>query len=164
MNDKTSIDISPERSNELIRSLNQATDNELPASVRGGILAAGSAILTDLIEVVTDYFGEAENEGWPGIHAVRLLGEIKDPRAIPTLLDCLKQSDIMEFIQEDSSQALAKFGDAALEPCLTAYDATTDDEYRTSLAMVLSKLGLHDERILKILIHVLHQQTSLGAP
>ncbi len=75
----------------------RATKKELSAKLRGEILAQGTEAVQSLIEILLDdELGMAESpaEGWPPIHAVDLLADLKATAAIEPMLDLLVEVDV----------------------------------------------------------------------
>jgi hypothetical protein len=146
---------------DLVERLWELAD-DFPQELREACLVAGTALVSDLLhqlEVVLD----ADARGWPSIHAVELLGTIGDSRAAPILLRCLKQSEEIERLHHEASQALVKLGSSALESCLAAYADSSDDAFRDEIACVLDGFETRDDRIYEILLDTLERTPELGA-
>jgi hypothetical protein len=62
-----------------------------------------------------------------------------------------------------AAAALRTLGPAALEGCLAAYATTTNAAFCDRLAGVMSRGGVHDERIYACLVETLQRTTELGA-
>jgi hypothetical protein len=105
---------------------------------------------------------QAEPEG-ALFHAVDLLGALGDVRAVPILLRCLAHDDLFDGLAPQAAAALRTLGPAALESCLAAYAMTTDEAFRDRLAGVMSRCGVHDERIYACLVETLQRSPELGA-
>jgi SEC-C motif-containing protein len=147
----------------LVRDL-RAQEGALPAALRRQCLAAGAAIVPALIALLeaalTD--DQAEPEG-ALFHAVDLLGALGDARAVPILLRCLEHDELFEGLAPPAAAALRTLGPAALEGCLAAYATTTNEAFRDRLAGVLSRCGVHDERLYACLVETLQRTPELGA-
>jgi SEC-C motif len=147
----------------LVRDL-RAQQGALPEALRRQCVAAGTAMVPALIALLEAALAEdqAEPEG-ALFHAVDLLGALGDARAVPILLRCLAHDDVFDGLALPAAAALRTLGPAALEGCLAAYATTTDDAFRDRLAGVLSRCGVHDERIYACLVETLQRTPELGA-
>jgi SEC-C motif len=147
----------------IVRDL-RAQEGALPEALRRQCLAAGAAMVPALIALLeaglTD--DQAEPEG-ALFHAVDLLGALGDARAVPILLRCLEHDDLFDGLALPAAAALHTLGPAALEGCLAAYAMTTNEAFRDRLAGVLSRCGVHDERIYALLVETLQRTPELGA-
>jgi hypothetical protein len=147
----------------LIQAL-RAQEGALPEALRRQCVAAGAAVVPALIALLEA--GLADDQAEPEgalFHAVDLLGALGDARAVPILLRCLAHDDLGDGLAPQASAALRTLGPAALEGCLTAYASATDEAFRNRLAGVLSRCGVHDERIYACLIETLQRTPELGA-
>jgi hypothetical protein len=71
----------------------RSTSETMPAELRSGIVARGAAVAPDLLAVLEDPALAAEDSpagGWPPIHAVDLLVELRAEPAIGPLLKLLR--------------------------------------------------------------------------
>jgi hypothetical protein len=105
---------------------------------------------------------QAEPEG-ALFHAVDLLGALGEARAVPILLRCLEQIDRFDGLAPPAATPLRALGPAALEGCLAAYAMTTNEAFRDRLAGVMSRCGVHDERLDACLVETLPRTPELGA-
>ena len=147
----------------LVRDL-RAQDGALPADLRRQCLAAGAAMVPALIALLEA--GLADDQAAPEgalFHAVDLLGALGDARAVPILLRCLAHDDLFDGLAPPAAAALHTLGPAALEGCLAAYAMTTSEDLRDRLAGVLSRCGVHDERLYACLVETLQRTPELGA-
>src|SRR5918999_1374176 len=147
----------------LVRDL-RAQAEALPEALRRQGMAAGAAMVPALIALLEAGLADdrAEPEG-ALCHAVDLLGALGDARAVPILLRCLAHDDRFDGLAPPAAAALRTLGPAALEGCLAAYAMTTDEAFRDRLAGVLSRCGVHDERIYACLVETLQRTPELGA-
>jgi hypothetical protein len=147
----------------LVRDL-RAQEGALPEALRRQCLAAGAAMVPALIAFLEAGLADdqAEPEGTP-FHAVDLLGALGDAREVPILLQCLAHDDLFDGLAPQAAAALRTLGPAALEGCLTAYASATDEAFRDRLAGVMSRYGVHDERIYACLVETLQRTPELGA-
>jgi SEC-C motif len=147
----------------LVRAL-RAQDGALPEALRRQCMAAGAAMVPALIALLEAGLvdDQAEPEG-ALFHAVDLLGALGEARAVPILLRCLEHDDLFDGLAPPAAAALRALGPAALEGCLAAYAMTTNEAFRDRLAGVLSRCGVHDERIYACLVETLQRTPELGA-
>jgi hypothetical protein len=147
----------------LVRDL-RAEEGALPEALRRQCLAAGAAVVPALIALLEAALADdqAEPEG-ALFHAVDLLGALGDARAVPILLRCLAHDDLFDGLAPQAAAALPTLGPVALEGCLAAYAMTTDEAFRDCLAGVMSRCGVHDERIYARLVETLQRTPELGA-
>jgi hypothetical protein len=147
----------------LVRAL-RAQEGALPEALRRQCVAAGAAMVPALIALLEA--GLADDQAEPEgalFHAVDLLSTLGDARAVPILLRCLEHDDLFDGLALPAAAALRTLGPAALEGCLAAYAMTTNAAFRDRLAGVLSRCGVHDERIYTCLGETLQRTPELGA-
>jgi hypothetical protein len=147
----------------LVRNL-RAQAEALPETLRRQCMAAGAAIVPALIALLEDALADdqAALEGTM-FRAVDLLGALGDARAVPILLRCLEHDDLFDGLAPPAAAALRTLGPAALEGCLAAYAMTPHEAFRDRLAGVLSRCGVHDERLYACLVETLQRTPELGA-
>lgn len=143
------------------------TGEELPLSLRDEVLALGSGVVAELIELARDEEAGADDapgEGWPPIHAVDLLIDLKAEAAIEPLLRVLSTATYDALIYNRISLRLPELGAAVVEPALRlAHDEDIDAEFFDSLCCVLSETGVRDERIFECLCKHFESSSVLGA-
>ena len=140
------------------------SEGELPAAIRNPLLAAGATVVPALIPLVESALADDQTDlGWAPLHAVELLGALGDARAVPVLLRCLDHEDELDLLVQQAAAALHRLGALALDRCLGAYATTPRDAFRDRLAGVMSRWGLHDERIYAALLDTLQRTPELGA-
>jgi hypothetical protein len=147
----------------LVRDL-RAQEGALPEALRRQCLAAGAVMVPALIALLEA--GLADDQAEPEgalFHAVDLLGALGDARAVPILLRCLEHDDLFDGLASPAAAALRTLGPLALEGCLAAYATKTDEAFRDRLAGVLSRCGVHDERLYACLVETLQRTPELGA-
>jgi hypothetical protein len=147
----------------LVRHL-WAQAEALPEALRRQCLAAGAAVVPALITLLEDAL--ADDQAAPEgalFHAVDLLGALREARAVPILLRCLEHDDLFDGLALPAAAALRTLGPAALEGCLAAYAMTTNAAFRDRLAGVMSRCGVHDERLYACLVETLQRTPELGA-
>src|SRR5687767_4815891 len=129
---------------EAIARLRRTTE-QLPASLRAQLVAAGAEAVPQLVALLEDRDGwqhDAAGGGWPPIHAVEILGEIGDPRAVAPLIAAARDTGELDILDHAVWLALPKYGVAALEPLLAAHDESSDDGDRIAFCIVLAQLGV----------------------
>lgn len=133
---------------------------------RDQIQKLGEAAVPALISILLDEDLQLEDSpggGWVPIHAVDLLATFNTEEAIEPMLKAFRTTESLTMMHDHLLRGLGGMGSQVLEPALRAYTNTDDDEYRLSLCCVLSRLGVHDDRIFDLLIRLLHQDVELGA-
>ena len=153
--------VSPQALVQRLRDL----DEELPEALRAQCLAAGASIVPDLMVLLEDELrvDEASDDGWAPLHAAELLGTLGDARAIPVLLRCLGEGDVLDIFHQKLVDALLAMGHLAAPACLEAYTTRTDEALRNSIAEVLCRAETRDERIYDVLLDTLKRSPELGA-
>jgi hypothetical protein len=116
---------------------------EIPDDLLDDILSRGPELVPELIDAL-------EDEGWAAIHAVEILGELRDDRAIEPLLDLLARSPARDVVHDRLLVILPRFGDAIVEAALAR-----------RVAPVLAACGARDERILALLLDELDERPEL---
>jgi SEC-C motif len=148
---------------ELLHQLRGA-EGELSTAIRTPLLAAGATVVPALITLVESALADEQTDlGWAPLHAIELLGALGDARAVPVLLRCLDHEDELDLLVQQAAAALHRLGALALDRCLGAYATTPRDAFRDRLAGVMSRWGLHDERIYAALLETLQRTPELGA-
>lgn len=133
----------------------RCTSEQLPDDLREQLVTAGSEAVPSLLAILEDRAGwqeDAAGDGWPPIHAATILGEIRDPRSVAPMIDCLHETDALDVLANALWLALPKHGVAALEPLLAVCDEIDDPHERLSFCIVLGELGVRDERIFERLL------------
>ena len=144
----------------LVRDL-RIQGGALPEALRQQCLAAGVPALTARLEA-----GLANEQAEPEgalFHAVDRLGALGEARAAPILLRCLEHDDLFDGLALQAAAALRTLDPAALEGCLAAYATTPTETFRDRLAGVMSRCGVHNERIYALLVETLPRTPKLGA-
>jgi hypothetical protein len=138
----------------------------LSAGTRAAIVADGEAAIVALIAVLRDpdvVAVDSVGEGWAPIHAATLVGELRATAAVPVLLEVLEDSAYDNVIYSNCIYALKAIGAAVLEPSLAAITEDASDDFSAALGEVLCALGVHDERILVVLLAGLKREPELFA-
>jgi len=140
-------------------------DKAMPDVLREQFIAAGGAVVPELIGVVEAALAEeqGEEESLASLYAARLLGALGDERAIPVLMRCLPTSEEFDGLCYEAVKALVAIGPAAIDRCIEAYAATNDENVRDSVLDVLGKSPKPDERIYEVFLDTLERSPELGA-
>jgi hypothetical protein len=130
------------------------TGERLPKELRRDILHLGDAAVTALLEILEDETLaqiDSPGKGWAPIHAAELLGDLRAAIAVEPMLRTLALTDPLDILHDRMLSSLPKIGAPVVEPALRAA-ASADDEVLDSVAAVLAKVGLRDDRILDLLL------------
>ncbi|HEY8079202.1 MAG TPA: SEC-C metal-binding domain-containing protein [Labilithrix sp.] len=145
------------------------TPDRLPPELREEILAHGTSAIPELLEILTDDDDsdadeETPGSGWPAIHAVDLLVDLRATAAIEPMLDVLLDTDFDDIIHDRILLRLPELGGDVLEPALARLEQTADDDEDAihSLGVVVSKLGVKDERVFHVLCEIFDDEPSFG--
>jgi len=144
----------------------RTTKEKLPPELRAQILALGAAAVLPLIEIVKDEplgMSESPAEGWPPIHAVELLADLRAAEAVEPMLDVLVETDFDNVINSRLMGRLPDFGAAVLEPALLRLEDADERDVAYALVAVLAKLGVKDERIFDAICDVFDEDVVFGA-
>jgi hypothetical protein len=118
----------------------------------------------DPAENCTECGDQHDNREWARFHAVDLLTELREPRAVGAMLRLLAHTPSDDPLHDKIVERLPEFGGAALEPILSALAETTkESETAESLCCIVSTLGVRDERILRALLDLLRVHRRAGA-
>jgi len=142
------------------------TAKTLPAELRAEVLALGARAVPDIVALLDDNTASLEGspgDGWPPIHAVELLAEMKALEAIEPMLRALVRTDWMSILHDRIIHWLPEFGAPVLEPGLALLDKAQDQESRRSLCAVLAKLGVRDDRLYRALCQAFEESPTSGA-
>jgi hypothetical protein len=128
------------------------TGEVLPPALRDRILALGEAVVPGLIELLRDestWEEDAPGEGWPPIHAVDLLADLKASEAVEPMIRAVLAGDWDEILPDRATLRLPELGPAVLEPTLRALEEDISEPGRDRLCDVIAKLGVRDERVFR---------------
>ena len=140
------------------------TDRALPEALQDQILAAGSASLAGLIQVLEDTLDDDEaDHGWAPMHAAKLLGMLGDAQAVPVLLQMLEHYEVIDGYHQEAEDALVALGHPATQACLEAYPMASNEDLRQGIVAVLSHTNEKNERIFHIQLEFFEQSMELGA-
>lgn len=144
----------------------RTTREKLSSELRTQILALGREAVPALLAILDDEdLGASDSaaEGWPPIHAVSLLAELRAPEAIRPMLEILAGASWEEILHSRLVVRLPDFGAAVVEPALEILANAEEPSARHSLCCVLSKVGVHDDRIFDSLCDLFDDDEALGA-
>jgi hypothetical protein len=144
----------------------RSTGEKLPEDLKATILALGRTAVPSLVALLEDEDladEDAPGDGWPPVHAVRLLGELKAEEAIQPFLRLLGEKDEDTWLFNDAEINLPKIGPAIVEPVLAAFDEADDPDDMGPLAYALANCGAKNDRIYEALVEFFHQNEFLGA-
>jgi len=126
------------------------TGETLADELRTRILSLGVAAIPPLVALVEDDDAAAEDapgEGWPPIHAVDLLADLRAEEAIVPMLRALRGGDMDDILSSRIAVRLPVFGAAALEPVLAELSGNRNTNRVVGLCAILANLGVKDERV-----------------
>ena len=148
---------------ELLSKLEELGD-QVPMEIVQAILAKEPEAVIPLCDVLqnNNYWEAGDNRHWMPLHAVKLLGMLADPRALPQLVNALIQAYEVEddWIMEDLPTVFGRIGLPAishLEKFIHAYGM--DNEYlwsRSTAANGLVAIALNYPHEQKHIITFLH--------
>jgi hypothetical protein len=126
------------------------TGEILADEIRVRIMSLGAAAIPPLIALLEDEDAAAEDspgQGWPPIHAVDLLADLRAEEAIEPMLVALSGGDMDDILSSRIAVRLPSFGPAALEPTLAELSKTRDTQRAVILCAILARLGVKEERV-----------------
>ncbi|MFL5353476.1 SEC-C metal-binding domain-containing protein [Archangium sp.] len=138
----------------------------LPEPVSEDILSLGTEAVEPLVEILRDEplaDVMAPGEGFPPVHAARLLARLGAPGAVSPLVRRLMQTEPGELLYDTLLYALGDFGPGAVPEALGALALARDEDERLGLLCVLARSGHRDERILAALLEQLQGDVTQGA-
>jgi hypothetical protein len=159
------LSIIPERDDDPLVTF-RATGEKLPPELRERILALGEAMVPRLVEILADEdlgLEDAPGDGWPPIHAVDLLADLRAVDAAAPMLRVLARTSWDEIVHDRLVMRLPELGAAVLEPALAELGRSTDPDLHGSFCAVLAKLGVRDERIYAELCALFEEDEIAGA-
>ncbi len=142
------------------QTLLRKNSKALSSDARAAILELGAEAVPALLALAQD---ANLVDVWAPLHAIELLGELKATAAIPLLLKLVLETAPEAYDLNDALVlALAKMGDAVVEPALDVYASAEDWKLRHSIADILAHSGVRDERIFQLFVKGLDEDPSLG--
>jgi len=143
----------------------RTTGADFPEELENAILALGQAAVPSLIALLEDKalgFVDTPGDGWPPIHAARLLGELRAEEAIQPFLRLLREGDEESVLLDQAELNLPKIGPAIVEPVFTALAEADDEDEIGRLVYALANCGAKDERIFAELVAFFRDEPFLG--
>ena len=144
----------------------RTTGEVLPPALRDRILAVGEAVVPGLIGLLQDestWEEDAPGDGWPPIHAVDLLADLKATEAVEPMVRAALAGDWDEILPDRATLRLPELGPAVLEPALRALVQDISESGRDRLCDVIAKLGVRDERVFRHLCEMFERNPDIGA-
>ena len=138
----------------------------LPDDLRQEILDLNAAATPALLEILENEElarSASPGEGWAPVHAARLLGELRAADAVQPMLRLLADTDPMDVLHDRIILSLPEIGEPVVEPALRAYAGSDDPDFKASVASVLARTGVRDDRIFALLLENLRTAPSHGA-
>jgi len=142
------------------------TGETLADELRARILSLGAAAVLPLIALLEDENAAADDapgQGWPPIHAVDLLADLRAEVAIAPMLVALRGGDMDDILSSRIAVRLTAFGAAALEPMLAELSNIRDIERAVPICAILANLGVKDERVWAALSECFDDEPFLSA-
>jgi hypothetical protein len=163
----------------LVRRLKTA-GSDLPKDLAEQIVARRAETTPLLLEMLSAHSAPPENAPADGaceecgvqhddleyarLHAVDLLAQIGDPRAIDAMLAVLASAPGGESIHDKVVEGLPHFGPVAIDAILRALArAPKNSDTAEAMCCVLAALGVRDPRILQALLDLLKVRTREAA-
>jgi hypothetical protein len=144
----------------------RTTGETLPAALRNRILSLGRTVVPDLIELLRDestWLEDAPGEGWPPIHTVDLLVDLKATEAIAPMISAVLACDWDDILFSHLVVGLPKLGSDVLEPALEALEGDVSEAASEGLCDAIAKLGVRDERVFRHLRGLFERNPDLAA-
>ena len=108
--------------------------------------------------VVEDAVGELElraDEAVDPLNAATLLGAIGDPKAIPALVETLKDNN--KLVRREASTSLSRMGEAAVDPLI---ETLNDDDWKVRGAAAWALGNIGDEKAIPELEKLLDDESG----
>lgn len=139
---------------------------QLSTKVQSQVLALGEHAIPQLVDLLRNHQladQSAPGSGWVPVHAVHLLGALRAAAAVEPMLDLLADGDGTDCLSEAIVDSLAEMGPTVLDRLLQAQPRFAKPNQLNLVNVVLSKLGVHDPRVLAILLDELKRSPDIGA-
>lgn len=154
---------------ELLHKLEELGDRA-PVELIKAILSRGQELVLPLGKILQEkrYWEASDDTRWMPVHAVKLLGIIADPQALPQLINALVLADEMDndWIMEDLPTVFGRIGPPAIEPLIEFIQAHRgDSEFqwpRIDAADGLVAIAIHHQRERERVLPYLHELLSEG--
>lgn len=142
------------------------TGETLADELRARILSSGAAAIPSLLALLQDADAAAEDgpgQGWPPIHAVDLLADLKAEEAIVPMLGVLRSGDMDDILSSRIAVRLPTLGAAVFEPVLAELSGIRDTDRAVTLCAILANIGVKDERVWLELSKCFREEPHLSA-
>jgi tetratricopeptide (TPR) repeat protein len=154
---------------ELLQKLEELGDRA-PAELIQAILSRGQEVVLPLSKILQErrYWEASDDTRWMPVNAVKMLGIIADPQALPQLINTLVLVDEMDndWIIEDLPTVFGHIGPPAIEPLIEFIQAHRgDSEFqwpRIDAANGLVAIVIHHQRERERVLPFLHELFSEG--
>jgi hypothetical protein len=143
-----------------------AAERRLDPSLREEVLALGSAAIPELLRILGDdslHLEDGPGAGWPPIHAVDLLTDLKATEAIQPMLRLLCETDWDDIIHDRLVLRLAELGPGVVEPALAILERGVPEDVHHAICCVLADVGVRDARIYAQLCALFDENDVFGA-
>jgi hypothetical protein len=143
-----------------------ASGEKLDPELRAEVLALGPAAIPELLRILSDdalHLEDGPGAGWPPIHAVDLLADLKATEAIEPMLRLLCETDWDEIIHDRIVQRLAELGATVVEPALAILERGVPEDVHHAICCVLADVGVRDPRIYAQLCSLFDEDEVFGA-
>lgn len=139
---------------------------KLDPELRAEVLALGEAAVPGLLRFLNDdsfQLLDSPGEGWPPIHAVGLLVDLKATEAVEPMLRVLCETKSDHIIHDRLVQRLAELGAPVVEPALAILERGSSEEVHHAVCCVLAGVGVRDPRIYAQLCVLFDEDEVFGA-
>jgi HEAT repeat protein len=143
-----------------------AAEKKLNPALREEVLALGPAVIPELLRILSDdtlHLEGGPGAGWPPIHAVDLLADLKATEAVQPMLRLLCETDWDDIIHDRLVLRLAEFGPAVVEPALAILERGVPEDVHHAICCVLADVGVRDPRIYAQLCALFDANEVFGA-
>jgi hypothetical protein len=140
--------------------------DKLSPELREEVLALGSLAIPGLLTLLNDdslHTEDSPGGGWPPIHAVGLLADLKATEAIEPMLRLLCETGWDEIIHDRIIQRLGELGPSVVEPALALIERGASEDVHHSICCVLAEVGVRDPRIFEQLCALFDREEVSGA-
>jgi len=139
---------------------------KLDPELRREVLSLGPAAIPGLLRLLNDetlQMKDSPGGGWPPIHAVGLLADLKATEAIGPMLRLLCETDWGAIIHDRIIVRMHELGPEVVEPALAVLDKGVSEDVHHAICCVLAKVGVRDPRIYAHLCTLFDKEETFGA-
>jgi len=143
-----------------------AAGEKLDPELRAEVLALGPAAIPELVRLLNDdslQLHDSPGAGWPPIHVVGLLVELKATEAVEPMLRVLCKTSWDHIIHDRLVQRLAELGLPVVEPALAILERGATEDVHHAICCVLADVGVRDPRIYAQLCALFDEHEVFGA-